>query len=486
MNISYTTPDKLSNFVLHSSIQFVTIIHFTARLFFLALLSNPFLMQGQDEDVLFIKKIHDEALTAGKAYPWLKELCTKHGGRIAGSPAYMGAASLTKDMLASVKGVQSTLQDCEASYWYRGSKEKVMIWDTKGRKTPLKALSLGNSVATPAGGITAEVVEVKSLDEVESLGKEKIKGKIVFYNRPMDPTQIRTFNSYGGAADQRVFGPSKAAEYGAVAAIVRSLTTSNDDFPHTGVTVYQDSTQRIPGLAISTNDANMLSKKLAIGPVSMYIQTDCKTLGMRSAPTVIGEMKGSKYPEEILLVGGHLDSWDVGQGAHDDGSGCVQAMEVLRIFSAIGYTPKRTIRAVLFSNEENGLAGGRTYAEVSNKKGEFHLAAMESDAGGFSPRGFSFEADTSVFKTYYKNVSKWLPVLESYGLIFEMGGSGADISPLKSQKGMLIGLRPDSQRYFDYHHTDNDLIQHVNRRELELGAAAMASLIYLIDKYGIK
>ena len=243
---------------------------------------------------------------------------------------------------------------------------------------------------------------------------------------------------------------------------------------------------RIPGIAISTNDANMLSKKLKAGQVKVYLKTECKNMGSRYAPTVIGEIVGSEFPDEIIVVGGHLDSWDVGQGAHDDGSGCIQAIEVLHILKGIGYKPKRTLRAVLFSNEENGLAGGRKYAEISNLKKEFHLAAIESDAGGFSPRGFSFDSDTSVFKAYYKEVSKWLPLLESYGLIFEMGGSGADISPLKSQKGLLIGLRPDSQRYFDYHHTANDIIQNVNRRELELGAAAMASLVYLIDKYGLK
>lgn len=453
---------------------------------FLLILLIPKLVTSQDEDVLFIKKIHDTALSSGKSYKWLKTLCTEHGGRIAGSDAYIGAANFTKASLADIPGVKSSLQQCEANYWYRGSKEIVWIKDIKGKKMPLKALSLGNSVCTPSTGIQAEVIEVKSLDEVESLGKDKVRGKIVFFNRPMDSTQIRTFNSYGGAADQRVYGPAKAAEYGAVAAIVRSLTTSEDDFPHTGVTVYKDTIYRVPGIAISTNDANMLSKKLVQGKVSMYIKTDCRTIGVKPAPTVIGEMKGSESPEEIILVGGHLDSWDVGQGAHDDGAGCVQAMEVLNIFSAIGYKPKRTIRAVLFSNEENGLAGGLTYAKISNQKSEFHLAALESDSGGFSPRGFSFEADTSVFKTYYKNVSKWLPLLESYGVIFEMGGSGADISPLKSQKGLLIGLRPDSQRYFDFHHTENDRIEHVNKRELELGAAAMASLIYLIDKYGIK
>jgi hypothetical protein len=233
-------------------------------------------------------------------------------------------------------------------------------------------------------------------------------------------------------------------------------------------------------------DANQLSATLQKGPVQVFIKTSCETVGSRYAPNVIGELRGTEFPDEIILVGGHLDSWDVGQGAHDDGSGCMQSVEVLRILTSIGYKPKRTIRCVLFSNEENGLAGGREYASVSNQKKEFHLAAIESDAGGFSPRGFSFEADTSVFSKYYRQVSSWLPVLESYGLHFEMGGSGADISPLKSQKGLLVGLRPDSQRYFDFHHTAQDNIEAVNKRELELGAAAMTSLVFLIDKYGLK
>jgi len=458
------------------------------KIVFLFTLTFAFLssVEAQDDDVFMIKKIHDEALSKGKAYPWLTDLCTKHGSRIAGSPAYLGAANYTKDAVAAIKGVQSYHQPCEASYWKRGAKEQVKIIGKNGKNIKLKALSLGNSVATSIDGITAEVIEVQSLDEVDKLGKENIAGKIVFYNRPMDPTQLRTFSAYGGAVDQRVYGPSKAAEYGAVAALVRSMTTSLDDFPHTGVTIYKDSLNKIPGIAISTNDAEKLSRMIKKGPVSVFLKTNCQTMGMRSAPTVIGEIRGSLFPDEIIVVGGHLDSWDVGQGAHDDGAGCIQAMEVLRLFASLGYQPKRTIRCVLFSNEENGLAGGRTYAKISNEKGEFHVAALESDSGGFSPKGFSFEADTSVFKSYYRNVSKWLPLLESYGLHFEMGGSGADIGPLKSQKGLLIGLRPDSQRYFDFHHTANDRIENVNKRELELGAAAMASLIYLIDKYGIK
>lgn len=441
---------------------------------------------AQDDDALMIKKIHNQALENGKSFEWLKELCLQNPGRIAGSDAYIGATAFTRKKLANIPGVSSYLQECTANYWKRGSKEIAWMTTNGKKKVPLNVLSLGNSVATPVKGLQAEVIEVQSLDEVERLGKEKIKGKIVFFNRPMDPTYIRTFGAYGGAVDQRVYGASKAAEYGAVAALVRSMTTSQDDHPHTGVMVYKDTLQKIPGIAISTNDANKLSSLLKNGSVSVYLKTDCKSMGSKPAPSVIGEIKGSEFPDEILLVGGHLDSWDVGQGAHDDGAGCVQSMEVLNILQSIGYQPKRTIRCVLFSNEENGLAGGLTYAKISNAKKEFHLAALESDAGGFSPRGFSFESDTSVFKTYYKKVSQWLPLLESYGLQFEMGGSGADISPLKSQKGLLIGLRPDSQRYFDFHHTAVDNIDAVNKRELELGAAAMASLIYLIDKYGIQ
>lgn len=442
--------------------------------------------KAQDEDALMIARIHDEALVNGKSYEWLSTLCTSHGGRIAGSPAYLGAAHFTQSSLGSIPGVTAYLQPCQANYWVRGDKEKVEVVKSKAGKFRLNALSLGNSAATPTQGIKAEVIEVRSLDEVEKLGKDKVSGKIIFYNRPMDPSKIRTFSAYGGAVDQRVYGPSRAAEFGAVAALVRSMTTAHDDFPHTGVTVYRDSTKTVPGIAISTNDADRLSDLLKQGPLTVYCKTSCKSAGLREAPTVIGEIRGSEYPEEIILVGGHLDSWDVGQGAHDDGAGCIQSVEVLRILTSLGYKPRRTLRCVLFSNEENGLAGGRTYARISNDKGEFHLAAIESDAGGFTPRGFSFDADTSVFKTYYRNVSKWLPLLESYGLHFETGGGGADIGPLKSQKGLLAGLRPDSQRYFDFHHTANDRIENVNRRELELGAAAMASLVYLIDKYGIK
>ena len=303
----------------------------------------------------------------------------------------------------------------------------------------------------------------------------------------MNPTQLRTFNAYGGAVDQRVWGASKAAEYGAVGVLVRSMTLRQDDVPHTGSMAYKDGIPKVPAIAISTNDANLLSENLNSGGiVTATMNADCGPKGKRNSDNVIAEIRGSEFPDEIILVGGHLDSWDVGGGAHDDGSGCVHAMEVLRTLKKLGYVPKRTIRCVLFANEENGLAGATEYARISNENSEYHLAAIESDAGGFVPRGFSMDGDSEIFSNFAKQVNDWLPLLEPYGLTLWTGGSGADISPLKSQKGLLIGLRPDSQRYFDYHHTAIDRIDAVNERELKLGAAAMASLVFLIDKYGLK
>ncbi len=446
----------------------------------------PLFMVAQHEDAVMIRNIYDEALKNGQAYHLLNDLCKQYPGRISGSDTYVQAAYYLKEKIATISGVESQLQDCDAEYWHRGNPEEAYIILPDGQKININVLALGNSIATPTNGITAEIIEVQSLDDVDKLGRKHIEGKIVFYNRPMDPTRIRTFHAYGGAVDQRVYGPAKAAEYGAVAAIVRSMTTLQSSHPHTGVTVYKDSVHRIPGLAISTNDANMISQHLKKNKVQAFLKTDCESKGMQYAPNVIGEIKGSEFPDEIILVGGHLDSWDVSQGAHDDGAGCVQSIEVLRILVALDYKPKRTIRCVMFSNEENGSAGGKTYAAVSNEKREFHLAAIESDAGGFTPRGFSCEADTSVFKHYFKHINQWLPLLETYGLHFFKGGSGADVSHLKSQKGLLIGLSPDSQRYFDIHHSAKDVIENVNQRELELGAAAMTSLVYLLDNYGIK
>lgn len=451
------------------------------KLLFVFLLMSIFAW-AQDEDAMFIKRIHDVTLRDGTCYQQLEELCAV-GGRLAGSEAYEKAVQVSVEQMRRL-GVDTVyLQECDAMGWVRGGEEIVRIVGQEDGR--LRATSLGNSYGTGPKGVQAEVIEVLSLDEVDSLGKAEIEGKIVFYNRPMDPTNIRTFDAYGGAVDQRVWGAARAAKYGAVATIVRSMTNRIDTFPHTGTLVYREGIDTIASLAISTYDAERLSDLLKKEKVQLYIKNTCHPTEMKKNHSVIGEIRGSVYPEEIIVVGGHLDAWDIGHGAHDDGAGCVQSMQVLESLLALGYTPKRTIRCVLFANEENGLAGGRTYAQKAKECGENHIAALESDAGGFSPRGFSFDGHADILADKYRYVTDWLPLFESLGLQFKLGGSGADISPLKNHKTLLVGLRPDSQRYFDFHHTSIDLLEAVNERELKMGAAAMASLIYLFDKHGV-
>lgn len=444
-------------------------------------------LSQEDMDAFFIRSIYDEALTQGECYDWLRHLCQNIGGRLAGSPQAAAAVEYTRQILDTL-GLDSVwLQPCIVPHWVRGEPEQARIVNSSKIGTfEMKACALGNSIGTGPLGLTAPVIEVKSLDEVDSLGREQVEGKIVFYNRPLDPRQLNTFAAYGGAVDQRGAGASRAGKYGAVGVLVRSMTTRNDDSPHTGGMYYQANVDTIPALAISTNDANLLSRLLQEETVSVFMRSTSQMLKPVLSYNVVGEIKGSEYPDEIIAVGGHLDSWDLGEGAHDDGAGCVQSIEVLRLLRRLGYRPKRTIRCVMFMNEENGLAGGRAYAEISNQNEEYHLAAIESDRGGFTPRGFSCDGHQSIFKDKFQKVIEWLPLLEPYGLNLKLGGSGADIGPLKSQKGLLFGLAPDSQRYFDYHHTDIDRFEAVNQRELELGAAAMTSLVFLLDFYGLE
>src|SRR5690606_8406076 len=240
--------------------------------------------------------------------------------------------------------------------------------------------------------------------------------------------------------------------------------------------------QRIPSAAISTRHADLLSGMLKLDKnITFYFKQNCKQMPDVLSYNVIGEITGSQFPDEYILVGGHLDSWDLGDGAHDDGAGCVQSMEVLRLLKITGIKPKRSIRVVLFMNEENGLRGGKKYAEEARQKNEKHIFALESDAGGFTPRGFSFDCGDAAFA----KILDWTPLFKPYLIhYFEKGGSGADIGPLKDSGIVLAGLRPDSQRYFDHHHASTDTFDAVNKRELELGAATMTALVYLFDKYG--
>jgi hypothetical protein len=307
----------------------------------------------------------------------------------------------------------------------------------------------------------------------------------VFFNRPMQADLISTFSAYGGCVNQRYDGAREASQYGAIGVIVRSMSLRMDDYPHTGAMSYGDQpiSKRIPAAAISTNAAEKLSNLLKIAPKLKFLfRQQCKQYDDVLSYNVIGEITGSEYHDEIILVGGHLDSWDVGDGAHDDGAGCVQSMEVLRLFQQLDYKPKRTLRVVLFMNEENGLRGGRKYAEMAALKGETHIFALESDAGGFTPRGFNLDLPDHEFA----QIRSWEPLFKPYLIhYFEKGGSGADIGPLKTKTNVLAGLRPDSQRYFDHHHAATDTFGAVNKRELELGAATLTSLIYLYDTYGL-
>jgi len=299
----------------------------------------------------------------------------------------------------------------------------------------------------------------------------------------MNPTYINTFIAYGESVVARTKGPAMAAKYGAVGAIVRSMAINLDDFPHTGVTIYNDSFAKIPAVAISTNDAEYLSRQLRERTVSgAWFKTGCKLLPDTTAYNVIGQINGTEFPEEIITAGGHLDSWDLAEGANDDGSGVVQCIEVLRTLKALDIKPKRTIRAVLFVNEENGGRGSEEYLAQAMAKKEKHIFAVESDAGGFTPRGFSLE----VSDEQRNKIMGWTNLFYPYGVYdFSKGGAGSDIGPLKEIGAALAGLSPDTQRYFDIHHAASDVFENVSERELKLGAANMAALVYLVSEYGL-
>ena len=440
---------------------------------------------GQSQDETMLKQIYNSALTNSKCYAWLDDLSNDIGSRLSGSAGAEKAVVYTKAQLDKLGLDRVYLQEVMVPHWVRGEKEVAYII-INNKKTAVPVCALGGSIATSKSGLTAEVIEVHSLKELTDLGKEKIKGKIVFYNRPMDNSQIESMNAYGGAVDQRYAGAKEASKFGAVATIVRSMNLRLDDFPHTGAQSYGDipKSDYIPTAAISTNAAELLSTMLKQNAnLKFYLKQSCQLLDDVLSYNVIGEIKGSVSPEKIMVVGGHLDSWDLADGSHDDGAGVVQSMEVLNIFKNLGYKPKNTIRVVLFMNEENGGKGGKKYEEMSKSNNENHIFALESDSGGFSPRGFTFDSDAL-------NLSKaqsWKPLFEPYLIhSFTKGHGGSDIDPLTSGKIVKVGLHPDSQRYFDYHHAANDKFDAVNKRELELGAATMASLIYLFDQYGIE
>jgi hypothetical protein len=449
-------------------------------LLFILLQSTLCFSQSADEATL--KQLYKSALTDSHCYGWLDDLSNKVGQRLSGSVGAEKGVLYTKQQLETLGLDRVYLQEVMVPKWERGDKEIAYVQVAK-KKISFPICALGMSVATPKEGILAQVIEVKSIEELKSLGTDKVKGKIIFFNRPMNPEFIETFHAYGSCVDQRSSGAREAGELGAAGVIVRSMNLRLDDLPHTGMTNYKDTPveKRIPAAAISTNGAEALSKLLIENSnLSFFFKQSCQSFEDVKSYNVIGEIKGTEHPERIMVVGGHLDSWDLGDGSQDDGAGCVQSMAVLELFKKLNYHPKNTIRVVLFMNEENGVKGGTKYGEEAIKNNENHIFAMESDSGGFSPRGFSIDADEMNFS----KITGWKKLFEPYLIhIFEKGHSGTDVEPIQSDGIVKIGLHPDSQRYFDYHHASNDKFDAVNKRELELGAATMASLMYLFDKY---
>ena len=435
-------------------------------------------------EAVMLERIFTEALARGTAYENLRALTSRYPGRLAGSKALEGAVTWSQKQLTALGLDRVSTQEVMVPHWERGSRESVRLLPATGPAINLAALALGNSIGTPPAGITAEVIEVKSLAEVEALSRDKISGKIVFFNRPMDPAIVLPGRAYGAAGDQRGRGPITAAKYGAIGALTRSLTHALNNLPHTGATTFLPEGPNIPACALSTVAADRLSAALAADPkIRVELKSHASRYPDALSHNVIGEIRGSEFPDQIMVVGGHLDSWDVAPGAHDDGSGVVQAMEVLRLFKTLGIKPRHTLRAVLFTNEENGLRGATAYADLARKAGEKHILALESDNGGFQPRGF--ELASSQFDAIAR-ASRWTKLFEPYGLpLLVAGRGGADVAPLYLLGATTGEILPDSQRYFDIHHTTADNLEQVNPRELHLGAGALASLIWLIDTQGL-
>ncbi|MEI9945536.1 MAG: M20/M25/M40 family metallo-hydrolase [Chitinophagaceae bacterium] len=443
----------------------------------------PSALVAQNADSVFIKRISDEVLTNSKAYENLRTLTKQVGARLAGSPGMVKAEKWGLKAMQESGADKVWLQECIVPHWVRGGEDRASF-NVFGKKAydKLNVLALGNSIGSGPKGVFGEVLLVNSFDELEAK-KDQVKGKIVFYNYKFNPTFVRTFQSYGDANKYRGSGPSRAAKYGAVGVMVRSMSHSADNYPHTGSTNYDSLYSKIPAVAVGLKDADLLSEQLKKAKVTAWIYTNGHFLPDTIGHNVIGELKGTEFPNEIITVGGHLDSWDPAEGAHDDGAGCVQTMEILRALKALGYQPKHTIRFVLFANEENGLRGANKYADEAKAKNEKHIFALESDAGGFSPRGFGFTATDQQFQ----KALQWKEFIAPYGGgEFTSSGGGSDVGPINTKLGAPVaGLSPDSQRYFDYHHAGNDVFENVNKRELELGAVNMAALIYLVDKYGL-
>lgn len=450
------------------------------RLIFITLSLLISTISFSQEDSVFLRKIYNEALTKGNAYEDLRSLCKDIGARVTGSAEAEMAVKWGKRKMESYGFDKVYLQEIQVPHWERGTTEAGWIRLENGDLIKVNLLALGGSIGT-SGLMEGDVIGFNSLEELKSANKKDIEGKIVFINQHMDEQQIVTFRAYGGCYAIRGYGAIEAGYLGAKAVIIRSLGLPIDEHPHTGSMSYADSVTKIPAAALSTMDADKLANVLKNESAEFVLEMDCRDYPDVTSYNVIGELTGSEKPNNIITFGGHLDSWDTGEGAHDDGAGIAHTLEAMRILKELNYKPKNTLRLVFFMNEENGNRGGKGYAEWAKAQThENHILALESDRGGFSPRGFQIDGTAEQLKFLQSFSDKFKP----YELhVFEKGFGGVDITPLKAQfEGIpLIGFVPDSQRYFDFHHAPSDVFENVNKRELELGCAAIASMLYLFD-----
>ena len=440
-----------------------------------------FAQKGTSTDSSFLRKIYDEALLRGKAYEDLRSLCKDVGPRLSGSSEAEMAVRWSEQKMKSYGFDTVYLQPILVPHWERGNPETAWI-TLKGKEVhKLSIRALGGSISTN-GLLEGQVVIFNHLDDLIKSNRSDVQGKIVFLNQAMNPAEIQTFKAYGACYPIRGNGAVEAAKLGAIGVVIRSLGLPLDDHPHTGSMHYEDSVPKIPAAALSTADAAYLAEMLTIEPgAKLALEMDCRIFPDAPSYNVIAELRGKKHPKEIITFGGHLDSWDQGEGAHDDGAGVIHCLEALRLLKTLKYEPEHTLRLVFFMNEENGNMGGKTYAKWVKERGEKHLAALESDRGGFTPRGFGCDGSPK----YYERFQGYQKLFAPYDLhIWEKGGGGVDIGPLKNEFKdiVLVGFIPDSQRYFDVHHAASDVFENVNKRELELGAAGVCGLIYLFDK----
>ncbi len=418
-----------------------------------------------------VQKILDAGLRSDGAYRKLAWMCDRIGPRLSGSENLEKAVSWCSDEMKRDGLDNVHTEKVMVPHWVRGEASGQIVTPTPH---PMAILALGMSDGTKPEGITAEVVEVRSFDELKAIG-DRAKGKIVLFNKPIYANGGAD-RGYGSAVGLRYSGAAAAAKAGAVGMMIRSLATADLRIPHTGAMAYEDGVPHIPAAAIAPEDAELIHRFLDAGEtVKVTFTLSCKTLPDAESANVIGEIRGSEAPDEIVVIGGHLDSWDVGTGAHDDGAGCAISMEALRLIRSLGLKPKRTIRAVLFTNEENGLRGGKAYAETHAAELGEHVAAIESDSGGARPLGFGVSAGPGGTDIVKKLAA---PFARFDADDVQEGGGGADISPMAAAGVPQLGLRQDSTHYFDIHHTIADTLDKVDAHDLAMNATAMAVMAW--------